>query len=90
MASQLPISDLDFVDARLGRPPNYWCVSPVGRSADDEKTGMGYADALCDFMLEHDMPMLLGWVIRAMPPGEKWTALERGFFHGLACRARRP
>lgn len=84
-----PIANLPFVTMRLGRPTSLWVVTPVGKWDADQETGIAYARALCDLMRDTDQPQLLALVVKAMPAPPDWTGIEAGFFHFIACAARR-
>lgn len=81
------IASLPFTAAKLGVATRLWVVEPSGDWAADNEAGRNHAESLIACMAEHDLPNLLGLIVKAMKQdGGTWSGIEVGFFHRLAER----
>ena len=88
----LDFSDLPFiVDDDRGRTlqRSFWNVTPTGDYAADSQLGEDYALKTLQYINETEFTPLLGWILEEMPPKERTSQIEFGFFATLTYLAMR-
>jgi hypothetical protein len=89
---QLPfVRDATRAERAAGMPGRkFWAVASTGDYAADRRAGQQFAREALAFMVAHDFPALLGWIVRDMcaeDDDRHLGAVECGFLSAIARQA---
>lgn len=78
------ITELPFVESKVGRLVNLWNAKESGVYALDNKAGRDHADAFIVHTRRRPNPTLLGNIVKSMVSHGVYGPIEVGFFHRLS------